>query len=336
MHPTLIEIYESLNKSFKDVFVVPLIPFSQKKTSYLYTLYKDLINNPLYTIYSTSFIAHWRFVFAQLMRKQPILHYHWVEFQDLKALAGMPYKLLCISLYKALGGQLVWTVHNKIPHDGKFVNMHRVLSKWMAKQADVILSHCNQEKKDLMAYQGQSHLKYKIVPHPLFDVDTTISKKYALNQIEEIYDIELSPKEYLFLVFGQISHYKQIDGILNAFTQIKEPSRIIVAGVIKKGNQHVYKQLLEQQNKDDRISIIASHIPEEHVEWLHIAADSCVFNHINISTSGAIMMAKSFNKTIIAPHTGCITEDSSENINTFSSREELFNLMHKYASLSGD
>lgn len=322
MQKSLLEIYKSLEESFTDVYVVPLIPFSQKKTSYLYTLYKDLIERGSVNIHSIGVFSHWRFVAARLRNKNTILHYHWLEFQDLKALLGMPYKLAMIALYKMLGGKLVWTMHNKIPHDRRFLNMHHKLAMWMAKKANRVLVHCEQEKKELTNFLDQPESKFETLPHPLFDVEI-MPPDEAKKRIQQKYSIDIENSYPVFLVFGQISHYKGIAGIISAYRKTNSRSKLLIAGPVKKGNAYVLNDLESKARGDERIHLIPEYISEEYVACLHSIADYCVFNHNEVMTSGSIMMARSFKKNIIAPNNGCVASHSDDSIQLFGSQQEL-------------
>lgn len=107
---SLDEIYASVNVDAKTIYVVPLIRYSLKRSDYLYLLYEELLNGEKYTIESISVFNHFKLVVAILKNKNAILHYHWLEFQDLKSLLGMPWKIACIYLFKKLGGNIVWKI----------------------------------------------------------------------------------------------------------------------------------------------------------------------------------------------------------------------------------
>jgi len=119
-------IYEELlpesRTGLTHLFVVPLIRFNYKQSDYLYLLYKGIIEDPEspFNVHSTSILQHFKFVWYALRKRDVLLHYHWLECTDLKSLSGMAYKLICIALFKALGGNLVWTIHNIMPHDRRY------------------------------------------------------------------------------------------------------------------------------------------------------------------------------------------------------------------------
>lgn len=129
---SLEEVYTSVNPEANIIYVVPLIRYSHKKSDYLYLLYEELIEADKYRIESVSVFNHFKLITGKLTQKNAILHYHWLEFQDLKSLLGMPWKLCCVFLFKLLGGNIVWTLHNEYPHDQKYLKLHSFyIRKWL-------------------------------------------------------------------------------------------------------------------------------------------------------------------------------------------------------------
>ena len=66
--------------------------------------------------------------------KKIALHYHWLEFQDLKSLLAFPYKLLWFSIFTLFKTPIIWTVHNLEPHDRKWLSFHQWLHRKMAQK----------------------------------------------------------------------------------------------------------------------------------------------------------------------------------------------------------
>src|SRR5690554_1644881 len=139
---SLEEVYESVDSQAKVIYVVPLIRFSHKKTDYLYLLYQSLINSDKYSIQTISVLHHFKLITGILKNRHAILHYHWLELQDLKSLLGMPWKMFCIWLFRVFGGKIVWTIHNEFPHDQKYLWLHAFLHRRMAAWSAKLHVHC--------------------------------------------------------------------------------------------------------------------------------------------------------------------------------------------------
>lgn len=329
---SLLNVYKSLRDPLEKIFVVPLIVRSRRQTSYLFNLYRYLIDgssDSLPTVESLSVYAHFRFVLAQALGKNIILHYHWFEFQDCKSAAGMVWKALCIQCYKWLGGKIVWTIHNKEPHRNRWLKANYRIRKWMAHKADKLHVHCRSVIPELSNFFNVSPDKFYVHPHPRFP-SVEVERKKAIEQINNHYETHLSVHKKTFLCFGNIARYKQIDDIIPLFNSSKMESELLVAGRVKKGNATYFQHLSEQATACENVTIINRFIPEEHVPWFFNGGDYVVFNHRRIIASGALEIARSYDKTIVAPSMGCIREYQDErNIHLFNTHDELETIVYQ-------
>lgn len=319
---SLSDIYASLGTDAKTIFVVPQIRFEQPETDYLYLLYKSLIDSKNYTIKSTSFLSHYKFVLHTLFQRKTILHYHWLEFQDLKSLFGMPWKLLWILLFKAFGGKLVWTIHNLQPHDQKWLGAHHKIHKWMANLADKIHIHCENTSEIVQKKFNISTEKIFILPHPTYP-SVDIDKIRSLKVLDEKFDINLDQDKPVLLIFGNISTYKRIENILDLVDEEVIPIQTIIAGPVKKGQGILGKRLSLRAGTNTDIHLHQKYVEDNDIPFFFGAADFCFFNYDKILTSGSVLLAHSYHKKIIAPDLGCISDLKNEkNVFLFSSDRE--------------
>lgn len=324
---SLHKIYKSVNKDADIIYVVPLIRHNHKKSDYLYLLYEELLNSDSYKIKSISVFDHFKLVVGILSNKKAILHYHWLEFQDLKSLAGMPWKMLCIYLFQLFGGQIVWTLHNEFPHDQKYLRLHHYLHKKMAGWTNILHVHCATACR-IMSERLEAPLeKFRIVPHPEFPADP-MDKNVAISHLNESYDCQISDHERILLMFGNISRYKQIEKVSDIIIREQLPCKLIIAGPVKKGNIKLFEELRAKENKNGCVKLIPEFIPENRVSWFYSAADICVFNYREILSSGGFHMANAYKKTIIAPRLGCLREaENLSNVYLFDDPDELKELI---------
>ncbi|MAO64753.1 MAG: hypothetical protein CL666_07110 [Balneola sp.] len=321
---SLKEIYASVNPDAKTIYVVPLIRFEVKKSDYLYLLYEELLNDDDYHIQPISVFNHFKLVFGLLKnRKQAILHYHWLEFQDMRSLAGMPWKIFCIYLFQKLGGTIVWTLHNEFPHDQKYLKLHDYLHNKMASWASILHVHCK-KAVDIMSERLQAPKdKFRLVPHPDFPA-FPVDKNKALQHLNDVYGCDLTGNQPVLLMFGNISRYKQIERVADIVINADYDCRLMIVGPIKKGNDDLYDELAAQSRRSDKIEVVAKFIPEEHVPWFYSASDYCIFHYREILSSGGYHMAKSYQKEIIAPDLGCLSEEGDQpNVHLFKDEEAL-------------
>lgn len=213
--------------------MVPLIRYSHKKSDYLYLLYEELIEADKYRIESVSVFNHFKLITGKLTQKNAILHYHWLEFQDLKSLLGMPWKLCCVFLFKLLGGNIVWTLHNEYPHDQKYLKLHSFLHKKMANWADALHVHCSLAVKKMSERLETSIDKFWLVEHPSFPADP-IPKDEAKELLETKYEVQFQSKYPALLMFGNISRYKQIEKVAEIIIDENLECTLVIAGPVKR------------------------------------------------------------------------------------------------------
>ena len=325
---SLKELYSGLNKHISTVFVVPLIRYRFPKTDYLYLLYKNLIDENEINIESISVFAHFRFVLKVIVNRNTLLHYHWLEFQDFKSLLGMPYKLLCIGLYKLFGGDIIWTVHNLKPHDKKYLSLHLRIHKWMARIASLIHVHSPLSVPLVSDMYGVSPEKIHVLRHPDFPAKI-IPQETARKEFLSVYgDGRSELKGPVCLIFGGISEYKGIRKIIELFSKQTFGFTLIIAGYVKKGQESLHNYIVEKTIDDTKVLYIPSFIPEKDYPLLLNTADVCIFNYEEILSSGGVKMAQAYRKKVIAPNAGDLRElKDDETVLLFDSIEELESLI---------
>ncbi len=320
---SLQEVYSAFGEKISKVYVVPLIRFNHPETDYLYLLYEKMLSENTYSILSLSVFGHFKPILSRLRNQETILHYHWLHFQDLKALTGMPWKLFCIWLYKLLGGNLVWTVHNLTPHDQKWLSLHNAIYKWMAKKADKIHIHCNIVKEEVAQAYNAEPEKIFTLPHPEYNLQRK-SKDESITFLNTTFDIEINYSKSVFLMFGNISEYKGIPEVIELFKSEFKDAQLIIAGPIKKGNDELAAEIRGLMSDSSNIILVPDFIQDEQIPFFFGASDAAVFNFRTILTSGTVKMAESFDKAIIAPNKGCLSEYSSNTkFHLFNNKQEL-------------
>lgn len=319
---SLSDIYTSLGIDKGTIFVAPLIRHDHSDSDYLYQLYKPLFDLDQYEIQSVSIFGHIKFVLSSILNKKALLHYHWLEFQDFKSLLGMPWKLLCILLFKLFGGTIIWTVHNLEPHDQKWLTAHHLVQRWMGKVSDAIHIHCELSAEMISKKFSVRLNKLYLHPHPLFPA-TIIQKLESIDYINKKFASNLNFESPLLLLFGNISKYKRIENLLDTIENERLHIQVLIAGPIKKGQQELKTRLIERSNSNDYITLIPDFIEDQDIPYLFGASDFCFYNYKQILTSGAVFMALSYRKKIIAPNIGCLSELSNEpNVQLFSTESE--------------
>ncbi len=331
---SLLQIYQEVTPAVSNIYVVPLIRSDHTNTNYLYLLYKDLIfSKSKISIQSISALSHFKLIFAPLFDRSVILHYHWIEFQDWKSSIGVIYKLICIAFFTALGGRLVWTVHNLYPHNKKWISLHKKLYKWMSSKADKVLVH-NRSAAKLVSKEYDLHInKIQTYPHPVFPTKF-IEKKKAINSINKLFGIQLDLTKPLIGCFGAISAYKRLPELIALVSRVPTNKQMLIAGYVKKGMQDLHTELSKSAASEEWLNYHNGFISESTMPFLMSAFDICVFNYDEILTSGGIEMALAYNKKTVAPKLDTLAEyESNSNVHFFESDEEFIEILKELTAI---
>lgn len=322
MSDTLYNIYkEAAGEYVETVYVFPRIDLSSKYNPYLSLLYKDLTNinvesvNPLIP----------KFIIRKIKGENSIVHYHWLEFCNLKELIILLYKLSLLFIYLMAGGKIVWTMHNLAPHCKKFQKGNLFFRKWMIRTVKFIILHSEQAKPAVSSYYRIPSKMIRVVPHPKYPV-TIEDREKSIEKISRKYKIKLNKSQPIFLIYGRISQYKGILEVVKVF--IKNEYQLIIAGDTAKESSEYVNIIKELSNKTKNITLINKFIPSNEESFLFGASDICIFNFSKMLSSGSILLADSYQKDIIAPASAKKLTDNN-NINTFSNHEELCNTIDK-------
>lgn len=324
---SLLHIYKEVSDKVATIFVVPLIRYDYPTTDYLYLLYKDLLADKQININSLSAFAHIKLILAPLTDKHAILHYHWLEFQDLKSGIGLIYKLICITLFKAFGGSIIWTVHNLYPHNKKWRHQHKKLYQWFAGICDMILVHTPKAVELVSKEYEVDSKKIRVYPHPQFPA-RFIEKTEAVSHINTIFGLQLTPKIPTIGCFGAISAYKRYPELIGIVDQLSVAKQMIIAGYVKKGMQEIDAKILESSKSRDWLYYHRGFISEDLLPNLMNAIDVCVFNFDDILTSGGIELALAYNKPVVAPRLEALMHyETHSNVHLFNSENECVELI---------
>lgn len=321
----LVKEYEKLVPGLNRLYVVPLINYKLKNSDYLYLLYKDILENKSQNkieIVSLSASAHPVFFLSRFTKGKSILHYHWFEVHDFKSLIGMIWKIFWLTLYKLIGGKLIWTVHNTFPHSNNYKIINTFCRKYLAIIADKLHVHCYAAIEIMAPLLGVNHSKFFVIENPYYPA-TILPKNETLNRLIQKYSLtNINVENEIYLIFGAIADYKGIIETAELFKTKFKDKTLLIAGYVKQWDKHYYKKLIEQTSDSKNIFVLGDKIvPDEDLSLFYNSADCIIFNYKDVLTSGGVMMALSYNKKTIAPSLGCIKEIQNKNLHLFNSND---------------
>lgn len=255
-----------------------------------------------------------RFKVGWLLRRgrRTVLHFHWLQgyytYTDASRsrLAGvLSWARLCLFVARllvarALGSRIVWTVHQVYPHESNSRSLDRAAALVMSRMSVVLLAHdaetANRVEQELRLAKG----RVSVVQHGSY------IGVYAAGRSRDVVRRELGVDgaTFIFLAFGHVRAYKDIELLIDAFTTTREalPNAVlIVAGVAM--DEGVRAAISAAARADDRIHERLEFVPDGRVAELFDAADVGVLARGDGGTSGALILALSLGLPVIAAET---------------------------------
>ncbi len=225
---------------------------------------------------------------------------NWIE-QDLDTKMKIQ-----ISLHKLLGAQIIWVFHNKYPHDVKQDEHICKNINWIANHSSRIVLH-SKNSVQFIPNLNKNRNKAVYIPHLLYK---SHNENVDLNEVRAKYGI--CQKDFVFLIFGRIRPYKNIEEGIEVFRALKlHDAKLIIAG---KPEDNKYADKLKRLCRDDSDIILdLQFISNMMLDNLIDISDVVVLPYKDGSSmnSGVMIQAFSRRTTVITPDI-CMARDMAE------------------------
>lgn len=241
--------------------------------------------------------------------KPDILHIHWphpflLANSRAKTILKSSSFIGELLILKLFGIKIVWTIHNITNHEGRFNSLELFFNKFIARLCDKLIVHCPSAKNEVMnTYAVTRDSLIVVIPHGnyIHSHENVIGKTQARKQLH------LNAENIIFLFFGQIELYKGISELIEAFKKLNSSqATLLIVG--KSYNDEITDDILKRYDGKENIKTIFEFIPDNEIQIYMNAADVVVLPYRDILTSGAVILAMSFGKPVIAPAIGCIPD----------------------------
>lgn len=208
---------------------------------------------------------------------------------------------------KLSGVKLVYTAHNVLPHEHKYID--RILNSFVFRIMDSIIVHSEFIKNKLLDNYSVSSEKVHIIPHGNFDVylsGNTLSKQEARTQLG------IDDHDNVILFFGYIREYKGLDLALEAFDMACldcQDLKLIIAGAPHNHEiKSKYQKLIEKMSFKEQVVFKFDFIAFDDVAKYFTASDVVLLPYRKIDHSGIVHLAYSFGRAVIATQVGDFAE----------------------------
>lgn len=248
-----------------------------------------------------------------LKEKFDIVHVHWPDGyvdqpKPLKAIQRAILLLTMMSIAKLKGARLVWTAHNLKPHDAHHPKFSQhFLTQFLKLCNGLIFLTAEGKNSFLQHYPAEKNMPCAIVPHGHY----RNSYPAAINEVQAKAELGLVTDKKILLFMGMVKPYKNCDALIKEFSVAKLDNYVLV--IAGKPDTPKYKEHLEELARDnDNIHLRLEFIPDDQLHLYMSAADCVILPYKSILNSGALLLALSFNKPVIAPHIGAFVDLQNE------------------------
>jgi beta-1,4-mannosyltransferase len=242
------------------------------------------------------------------------LHFHWPESQYRFGRGPVRLRPLLSRLKLAvfasrlaaarlLRYRLVWTVHQVYPHESLDRDVDRHGSRLLARACDLLVAHDHWTAEEIASKLPRRPKAIAVVPHGSYI--GVYPEGRPRDDVRR--DLGLPQDSFLFLCFGELRGYKEIELLLAAFSSVSQPSaRLVVAGNVK--DARIGATVRAAAETDARIVTVPGFIPEARVAELFHACDAAVLPRGEPGTSGSLILALSLGLPVVAGNVPTVRE----------------------------
>jgi glycosyltransferase involved in cell wall biosynthesis len=246
-------------------------------------------------------------IYTCFAQRPDYIHFDWLNgyyFRRnlfLSLLASVNFFLQIFIAKYLFGCKIVWTVHNIIPHDAKYIrfhnNVHRLFARsciWIRVFQSSSVIRCSSLLKIPIE-------KLRIIPEGSYInyYPNTVSSTEARKLLN------IKDDAFLLLFIGTVKPYKGILDLIHSFINVSEKNWVLL--IVGRCRNRKYENKIKEC-LSDRIIFNNQFVPEEKIQNYLNAANIVVLPFREIENSGSAILAMSFKKAVIAPRKGVLSE----------------------------
>jgi beta-1,4-mannosyltransferase len=244
-----------------------------------------------------------------LLGQYDILHVHWPEVyvadrNPFIAVIGSLGLLFIVCWCRMRGAKVIWTVHNLEAHHRTRPRMEKRLMRLFTRVLSGYIALTDHGRREVRRrFPSLESIPGFVIPHGHYRgaYPSSIGRAEARRRLE----IPEAAKMVLF--FGTIQSYKNVPALVRAFRELKVPN--IVLHVVGSCRSRREQDLLKREaGQDSRIRLDFGFVPRAEVSCFFEASDLVVLPFAEILNSGTALLALSFNRPILVPEKGAMSE----------------------------
>jgi len=218
-------------------------------------------------------------------------------------------RTLLMIYYRCLCKKVVFTAHNinSRKRDGGDSWLNRLTLRFQYHLADHVFVHTESMKKELVDDFDVPANRITVIP---FGINNAVPNS-AVSRTEARAKLGCSQAERLILFFGNITPYKGLEFLVEAFRNLQSSNpgyRLIIAGRPCDCDKYWarIRHSMRQQIESGTISVRDEFIPDAETELYFKAADVVVLPYVHVYQSGVLFLAYSFGLPVLASNVGSL------------------------------
>ena len=286
---------------------ISCLPVAGIQNPYQFLMIKGLQSDSRLTVKNGINDRFFGIVRTAIAQKPDYIHFDWETSYYYRrslwmTIVNVPFFMLQVFIVRyILNCKLAWTPHNIIPHDSKYIKIHRFCRRFFAGKMKWIRLFSEISLSAAVKEFGCDKSKFKIIPEGSYvgyysnNVSRSEARKF----------LNIAGDKTVLLYTGFIKPYKGIDNLIECFKKSFQGNAILViAGkVMDPGYFETIKKSITEN-----IILIDRFIENDELQYFFNAADAVTLPFKKIENSGSVILAMSFKKAVIAPSMGVLKE----------------------------
>jgi glycosyltransferase involved in cell wall biosynthesis len=278
-------------------------------------------------------------MFARGMRA---IHVHWPEYL-VRPFTSTPADavLNAVRLVRLAAGlcacrllriRIVWTVHNLGPHEADASWAAFRAYALVARAADAFVAHSRAAAGRTESRFPRARGRLVVAPHGNY-VGAHPGASSSRSEVRARYGVP--PDAFLLLAFGQVRRYKRLAELSRAVAAVGGSDlHLLVAGAALEDG--LAGELESVSAGGGRVHLDLRRVPGEEVAELYDAADAAVFNHAELFSSGALLLALSQGLPVVTAESDAARELAGwPAVSTFQGSEGLLGSVERLRAVDG-
>lgn len=239
------------------------------------------------------------------VREGDVFHLHWTasicQSRDTEEAgrARLDQFVAAVTAFRAAGGRLLWTVHNRLPHELRHEDLEIELCRFIADTADRVHVMSPSTIELVSDVFPLDPARVVVVDHPSYQglyADQAGDRQRAREQL----GIAADRRAVLF--FGQMRPYKGLQHLLDAINlMVERDDQTPVVLLAGRADAATVREISAALPPGVDVVRDHRHVPDEDVPMWFSAADLAVYPYTAILNSGSIHLAATMGVPVVLP-----------------------------------